>query len=295
MIELRRAHLAIVVCLWAVSGTTLRGAEPATVPVLVNVLDQVEVSPREPGMLMTIDAYEGLQVKQGDTLAQIDDTEERYLRAKVKLEMEIAAKRAASELDVLNAQKTMEVAQSLYRRASKAEANFPNSIPQTDLERMQLDAEQSELAVRQAEHDQAIARLEHELKTTEFEFAGQRVERRKITAPFDGMVVEVQGRRGEWVQPGDRVIRMIRLDPLRVEGFLDARTARRELEGSTVRLKVQVPGRSTLQYKGKLVFVSPEIDPVNNQVRVFANIENPDLTLRPGLRGTMVIESSNPR
>ena len=94
---------------------------------------------------------------------------------------------------------------------------------------------------------------------------------------------------------GDRVIRMIRLDRLRVEGFLPVRTARRELEGSPVRLSIEHPGRPTAQYTGKLIFVSPEVDPVNDQVRVFADIENPDLTLRPGLRGSLVIEFSGRR
>lgn len=295
MTRFQRVCIAIFVCLAVGFETSLQGGEPAAVPVLVNVLDQVEVSPREPGVLMAIEAHEGQQFKQGEMLAQIDDTQERYLRAKANLELEIAAKQAASELGVLTAQKTMEVAQALYERARDAEAKFANSIPQSELERLRLEADKSDLAVRQATHDQEIARLGYKLKKTEFEFASQRVERRKIVAPFDGMVVEVKGRRGEWVQPGDKVIRLIRLDRLRVEGFLNARTARRELEGSPVRLSVEVPGGPTSQFKGKLVFVSPEVDPVNDQVRVFAEIENPDLTLRPGLRGTLIIGRSGAR
>jgi macrolide-specific efflux system membrane fusion protein len=292
MLEFKTQCIAVV-CLWGLLGAAVQAAEPPTVSVLVNVLDQVEISPREPGVLVAIAAREGRQVKLGDTLAQIDDADEQYQLARVKVEVEIAAKKATSELDVLIARKTMEVAQALYRRAREAEAKFPNSIPQTDLEQLGLEAEKSELAVRHAEHEQAIARLEHDLKTTELEFAGQRVERRKIKAPFDGMVVELNSRSGEWVQPGDKVIRMIRLDRLRVEGFIDALTARRGLEGSPVRLNVQVPDRPAMQYKGELVFVSPEVDPVNNQVRVCADIENPDLSLRPGIRGTLIIDSSD--
>jgi multidrug efflux pump subunit AcrA (membrane-fusion protein) len=37
------------------------------------------------------------------------------------------------------------------------------------------------------------------------------------------------------------------------------------------------------------VFVSPEVDPVNGQVRVLAEVDNPDGVLRPGLRATMTI------
>jgi len=292
MNEIHKVRIIGLVCLLVFFGSPLRGAEPAMVPVLVNVLEQAELSPREPGVLMAIDACEGRQVTEGDTLAQIDDTEERFRMATAKLQMEIAAKEAASEVALLDAQKSMAFAQAMYQRAREAVAEFAGSIPQTELERLRLDAERSELAVRQAKHDQEVAELERDLKRAEYEFATQQIERRKIVAPYDGMVVEVKGRRGEYVQPGDKIIRMIRLDHLRVEGFLNARAARRELKGRPVRLTVDVPGRSTMQYKGRLVFVSPEVDPVNDQVRLLADIENsPELTLRPGLRGTMTIES----
>ncbi len=295
MTKFQLTHIAVLFCLAVASEACLRGDELASVPVLVKVLDEVEVSPREPGVLMKIVAREGQQLKQSEVLAQLDDTQECYLREKSNVELEIAAKEATSELGFLDAQKTMEVAQAIYTRALEAEAAFPDSISKRELELLRLDADKSQLAVQQAKHDQEIARLGHDLKKIEYEYSLQRVERRKIVAPFDGMVVEVNGRRGEWVQPGDRVIRMIRLDRLRVEGFLPARTARRELEGSPVRLSIAQPGRPTAQYVGKLVFVSPEVDPVNDQVRVFADIENPDLTLRPGLRGSLVIEFSGRR
>jgi multidrug efflux pump subunit AcrA (membrane-fusion protein) len=34
----------------------------------------------------------------------------------------------------------------------------------------------------------------------------------------------------------------------------------------------------------KLVFISPEVNPINSQVRVFLDIDNSDGKLRPGLR-----------
>jgi macrolide-specific efflux system membrane fusion protein len=39
-----------------------------------------------------------------------------------------------------------------------------------------------------------------------------------------------------------------------------------------------------------VVFVSPEVDPVNGQVRIWAEIDNKSLVLRPGLQGALLIE-----
>ncbi len=45
-----------------------------------------------------------------------------------------------------------------------------------------------------------------------------------------------------------------------------------------------------MEFAGHIVFVNPEIDPLNSQVRVWAEVENPDLKLRPGMQATLTIE-----
>ena len=53
--------------------------------------------------------------------------------------------------------------------------------------------------------------------------------RRRILAPIGGMVVDVFRRQGEWVDPGVAVLRILRIDKLRVEAFLSAREVNRDL------------------------------------------------------------------
>ena len=61
-----------------------------------------------------------------------------------------------------------------------------------------------------------------------------------------------------------------------------------ELHGRSVKLSVELDGKR-VEFPGKVVFVSPEIDPVNGQVRVWAEIDNKDGRLRPGLPAKMVV------
>ena len=42
-------------------------------------------------------------------------------------------------------------------------------------------------------------------------------------------------------------------------------------------------------FRGRIGFVSPEIDPVTRQVRVWAEIDNTDNRLRPGAQGQLLI------
>ena len=63
---------------------------------------------------------------------------------------------------------------------------------------------------------------------------------------------------------------------------------------SPVLLAVELPDGQQAEFPGKLVFVSPEIDPVNAQVRVWAEIENEGLRLRPGMRGRLIVKVPDP-
>ena len=48
-------------------------------------------------------------------------------------------------------------------------------------------------------------------------------------------------------------------------------------------------GDEPLTFEAKIGFVSPEVDPVSHQVRVWAEIDNADGLLRPGQQGRLEI------
>ncbi|OYW12793.1 MAG: hypothetical protein B7Z55_18025 [Planctomycetales bacterium 12-60-4] len=107
-------------------------------------------------------------------------------------------------------------------------------------------------------------------------------------------MVNILHRPGEWVTPGDKIFRIVRTDRLRAEGFVAATDVLEDLSGAEVTLWPDLGGVEGNKVSGKILFVSPEIDPVNGQVRVVAEIENPAGQLRPGLRAKMMIVTRKP-
>jgi macrolide-specific efflux system membrane fusion protein len=164
-------------------------------------------------------------------------------------------------------------------------------VSDTEIDRLRLAADKAELEIEQALHEQETARLTSRLKEIEMDLAKQSVDRRLLTSPISGMVVQVNLHQGEWVQPGKTVVRVLRVDRLRVEGFIAAEQLSGDLVGRRATLTVDLPGRAGAAFEGAVVFVSPEINPVNQQVRVWAEVENRQLLLRPGLRGNLTIHS----
>ncbi len=246
-------------------------------------------------------------------------------RHQAVLSQKIAEMKASNDVSVRHATKSRDLSKAELERALRARKTFEKSISKTEIDRLTLALERSDLEIEKAkfenelaalqqqieeasllEQDQAIDRLKlsveqatfqkavdeltRDLKLKTVEQAQVQVSRRQLRSPFDGVVVETFRHRGEWVEPGQRVLRIVRLDRLKVEGFVDSRQATSQLRGAPVRVRVDVSGDDATTVKGRVVFVSPEIDPVNNQVRIWAEVENPDLSLRPGLSAEMLIE-----
>jgi macrolide-specific efflux system membrane fusion protein len=269
-------------------------AEPIPVEsVLIRLIEEVEVPAQEEGLLAEVLVKEGDRVRRGDLLARLDDETAQVAVERASTEVAIAERKAGNDVSIRFARKATEVAQAELARAKESVQKYPKSISDTEIDKLTLTVDRSRLEIEQAEHLLGVERLTQQLKQQERAAAQLSLERRKMLAPIDGVVVEVNARPGEWMEPGEKVLRILRMDRLRAEGFIAANQISPGLLGSAARVTVDLPSRKGFTVTGQVVFVSPEIDPVNGQVRVWVEIENPDLLLRPGLHAKMGIAISD--
>jgi RND family efflux transporter MFP subunit len=257
--------------------------------VLLTLIEQVELPAKEPGSLAEVAVGEGQVVESGQLLAASEDDEAHIAASKAERELAIARAKAENDVAVRFARKAHEVAAAEFRRANESVERFHKSVSQTELDQLRLTAEKALLEIEQAEHEQAVARLVVLQKETELEAARLKLSRHRLLAPFAGMVVQIKKHRGEWLNPGDTVLRLVRLDRLRVEAFVPAREFAADLQGRRVVVRVDLKDQVAAQFDGRVVFVSPEVNPVNGQVRLWAEVENQSLALRPGQPATLEI------
>lgn len=259
--------------------------------VLVSLIEQVEVPAREVGQLNRMQVTEGMRVAKGDILAQIEDSEAVLLMQQAKLEFEMAQLKAVNDVNLRFSQKSYEVAKAELQRAEDAIKKYPKSISKTELDRLTLTAEKAELEIEQATEESKTNHLEARLKQNAEQIAELGVQRRKVISPITGMVVQIMKKEGEWVRPGDTVLRILKLDRLRAEGLVNASLLQeRDLKDRPVVLIVNPGTKLQQEFQGKVSFVSPEVNAVNNQTRVWAEIENPELKLKPGMRASLIIK-----
>jgi macrolide-specific efflux system membrane fusion protein len=264
-------------------------AQELRIPALIKLIDEADVPALEAGVLSNLAAQEGAKVEAGQILVQLVDREARLLCDRQRAEYEVARKQADNRTKILAAEAALKVAESELRRANEAIARIPNSVSQAELDRLELAVTQARLAIEQARHDVEVAALEAALKQSELAIAERKLERHTILAPFSGVVAQVFNRRGEWVEPGEKVLRLVRTDRLKAEGFIPSDKMKGVAVGSRVSLVV-AGGSESSALAGAIVFVSPETDPFNGQIRIVAEIENAKGQLRPGVKGTLTIK-----
>jgi RND family efflux transporter MFP subunit len=282
-------RLATAVLLVGCCISQARAEEIQVSSVLLKLIEQVEVPAREAGVLKEVAVREGQMVEKGARLAQIEDTDMQLERRRAQLELLAARKQADSDVKIRYAKKSLEVAEAELRRALDSQRRLAQSVSESELDQLRLAVQQGALQVEQAELEVDLARAARELKENDVAVAEHGIRQRKIVAPLAGFVAQVNRHGGEWLQPGQTILRILRLDRLRAEGMISAKAAKGDLNGTPVKLSVVLDDGPAVEYSGKIVFVSPEIDPVNAQVRVWAEIDNADLRLRPGLQGSMII------
>lgn len=275
---------------WAAIPIFASDTQPITVEsALLRLIQQVEVPARAQGVLASINAVEGDTVEQGQLLAQVDDVEAQLLRSRAEIELRLNQEKVSKDIAIRSAQRALAFSQAEYARLQRAAKEIPRSVSTSELEELRFRADKAELELEEAQQARRLDQLTVELKDKELELSNYNVEVRKINAPIKGMVVEVLKQPGEWVEPGDKVLRIVRIDRLRVEGLIHSRDLPPNLRGAEVSIVMDLPGKGQMTFPGKVVFVSPEISPVNGQVRVWAEVDNREGLLNPGLRPKMTI------
>ena len=263
---------------------------------LVSLIDEVSLPAQEEGVLQEIVAKEGVRFKTGEVLGKVDETETLLRQKAAKFKLEVANEKATNKAPVDLAKKVIEMYKAEYEESIAINERSAGAIPPAQLRKQRVYWEKGATEYIVAEMDFKIAGLERKVSEAELEAVDSELERRTLRAPFDGVVVEMYRRQSEWVQPGEPVLRFVRMDRLRIEGFVNAReVSPGQVDGAAVEITVTLPGDVQERMSGTISYVNPEVGS-NREYRVWAEVDNPPghggypWLLRPGTTAGMVIQ-----
>jgi len=260
---------------------------------LVSLIQEARVPARQAGVLLEVAVREGQMVRKDDLLARIDDTQAQLAQKAADLSLRVALEQARDDVDVRYAIAALKVAQAELRRAEEANAQIEGTVPEAEMDRLRLTCDKLQLEIERAKKDQRVAGLQAWVKDADLQAATELVRRHRITAPFDGVVVEIFPNVGEWLETGTPVVHLIQVSRLRVEGFVEQQeVGPAEVGDRNVAVVVQLERGRQERFTGKVVFVDPRVQ-ADGKYRVWAEVENRQENgtwlLRPGLKAHMTI------
>ncbi|MBS0208270.1 MAG: HlyD family efflux transporter periplasmic adaptor subunit [Planctomycetes bacterium] len=264
---------------------------------VVKLIDDVEVPAEEAGRMMAVHVCEGDRVEEGKTiLAQLEDSRAAAAMRIATADYKAAQEKAQNDINVRFAKAAANVAQADLEANREANRRVPGTRPAIEMKKLELTYNQAALQIEQAEHEQLVAMLEADAGAAKLEAAQVDLRRRQLIAPLNGEVVEIRFRPGEWVQPGDKVLRVIRLDRLRIEGSVNARDyTPADIANRPVTVRVKLSRGREEVFTGQVVFVSPIVQ-FGGDFQVLAEVTNrrdgAGWLLRPGIEADLLIDTS---
>jgi membrane fusion protein (multidrug efflux system) len=162
--------------------------------------------------------------------------------------------------------------------------------------RAELDKAQSDLTLAEANRKRAMtlasqgtgtlrARDEavaaYQAAQANFALAKARLEKATIAAPLSGMIGMRSVSAGAYVSPGDRIVELADIDPIKVDFRVPELALSHLRPGQAIQLTVDaLPGQT---FDGEVYVIDPIVDANGRAIKLRARIPNPDGRLSPGL------------
>lgn len=268
---------------------------------LVTSLDPIKLPARSAGAIRSISVKKGIEVKAEEILGQLDDRDAQTKKKIAELERDAARIQAESEAQIKAAKDGAKVTEENYKANEKLRNDRPGSLSDFDFRRSWFEWQRALAQIAVAEVEKAVAEATQLAKEGQIDGAMNEIERLKIVAPIDGFVNDVYKHVGEWCQPGDPILEIIRMDRVEIEGFVFAAEASpAKVLNKPVDVIVQVAGGETYKASGIITFASPVLEGSGRirQFRVSTEIDNKkegnDWVIQVGTEAEMVIQLEPP-
>lgn len=255
-----------------------------TSPNLINVKGQTSFHElatfsTERGGTIAYVPKEGTRITTGDVVIQLRDDVPKAI-------LKLATDRATHEGEILEAQKTAEGAWAEYNARMNANLEAEKGglttlpEPQTTLDRLKLSAEAAEARVKRGQEQKRDAELQRDQAQAELQTY-------QVTSHFGGIVTQLQHYRGEGVQMGEPIVKIVNTDSVRVTGNISVVDAYRCHVGMPAIVSVTIPQPDgtlrTIKSEGTLGFIDVEVAAFE-YVRIWAEVPNVDNLLREKMK-----------
>jgi len=224
-----------------------------------------EIGSQSVGVIEKVNVERGDLVEAGQILAVLQAEVERA-------SVNVASVRARADAEVNAAMAAHDLMQ---RKVVRARELFGKKfISQEAVDQAEAEARIASNRVAQAKDAQRVAQQELALTNTQ-------LAQRSIRSPFAGVVTDRYRTEGERIER-EPILRIAKVDPLRVEVIMPAAEFGQIVLGAPVLVNTDLQGLKDL--RARVALIDRVIDAASNTFRVRLSLPNPDHRIPAGLR-----------
>ena len=260
------AGLLIVFGGWEGAKSQERGPRVVlAIKARIDILHERQVAFDRPGVLAFVEPdSEGKMVEAKQIVARLRDEVARKT-------WEVADEKANNTVEIDYARAARAVALKDLEVAEKANRELPGAFEELEIQRMQLEVTRTGLQIKKAAQDQVIAGLERDQAQAE-------LNQYYVEASVSGEVTKVERKSGDAVRQGDVVMMITDIGIVRAIGHVSAADIFSINKGDPVEVRIQLPDEvhpmEDEVFSGRITFVSPRIDRVEQIIAVHAEVAN---------------------
>ena len=251
--------------------------------------EEVVVSAEVDGRVARLAHDLGDRVTAGEALIELDSEKLQYRAEAQRAALDQARARygASADADLPPLEKVPAVVSTTAQlgEAQQQLDRAKNLASRSLVSKSDLDTAQTRFDTAKAAHDSALAsarqlRADIEAQSSSLRLAQRNLRDSVIRAPFDGYVAERLVSQGQYVQPLAPVMRIVRLQPLKLTAEVPEKFGPWIQTGRELAVKVDAfPGEV---FTGRVVRISPSVNMRSRAIAIEGEIPNSDGRLKPG-------------
>lgn len=247
-----------------------------TVSGLTEPIKDVILSAEAGGKIVKIHYKEGDPIEKENIILELNkkfeelEVDRRKLIWEDKAEVNSASERVATLKSILN------MTSSLFEETG--------SVSREELERIKLE-------YKTAVAEKVRLQSAEERERIEYKMAIENLKKLILKSSLKGIITELLVDEGENCEANQPLVHVMDYSKCIMVCYIQAPLGENLKKEQNVELEIPVGSRN-VRRKGRIIFVSPVVDPASDLITVKVEFDNPGGSIRPGVAASMVIPGS---
>ena len=186
----------------------------------IEFVDDIKLPALEAGAIVAINVEEGQFIAAGTIVGQIDDSLPHFELERAKMRYKNAFQAYKDTSSISAARKKFELASSVYDKNNRLMSKGSRSP--SEVKESRFRKEIAKLEIEKAENDRQMALGEAKVELAGMESVKQRISRHTLRSEYNAYVVDIERKPQEYVNIGDEVMRLARMDQMWVQASMNA-------------------------------------------------------------------------